>query len=86
MGSMMVTVRAHPRSSRTRLEWDGSVLHAWVTAPPVGGAANRALVEAVAGALGVGTGRIRLAAGASGRGKRLELEGVDPGLLETLRP
>ena len=82
---MLVTVRAHPRSSRTRVEWDGSVLHAWVTAPPAGGAANRALLEAVARALDVAGGRVRLAGGAAGRSKRLELDGVEVAALEALR-
>ena len=42
----MIRVRAHPGASRDRLEWDGEVLHVWVTARAVAGAANRALVAA----------------------------------------
>jgi uncharacterized protein len=71
-----IRVRAHPGASRERVEWDGEVLHAWVTARAVDGAANRALARAVARALGVPPSAVRIAAGERGRDKVLEVEGV----------
>lgn len=70
---MRITVRAHPGASRERAEWQGGVLHVWVTAPAVEGRANRALVQAVARALGVRPSAVALVAGERGRDKRYEV-------------
>jgi uncharacterized protein len=83
---MLLDVRAHPRASRAKLEWDGSVLHVWVSSPPVEGAANRALLKAVADGLGVPAGRVSLAGGPRSRSKRVEVSGLEAGALERLRP
>jgi len=76
---VILTVRAHPRAARERLEWDGELLHAWVTAPAVDDRANRAVVLAVARWLGVAPARVRLLSGARGRSKLVEVDG-DPDL------
>lgn len=80
-----LAVRAHPGASRSRAEWDGSTLHVWVTAPPVEGGANRALLEVVAAALGVRRSKVALVEGERSRQKVLEVEGLDPKRLERLR-
>jgi uncharacterized protein len=71
-----LTVRIHPRSSRSRLRWDGHTLDAWVTAPPVDGAANLAVVSTIAAWLGVPPSSIRLVAGHRSRTKVVEVEGL----------
>jgi hypothetical protein len=57
-----------------------------VTAPPVDGAANDALIRMIAGELGVSKSRVRLVAGAANRSKVLEIEGVAPDALRARWP
>jgi uncharacterized protein YggU (UPF0235/DUF167 family) len=71
---MLITVRVHPRASRARTAWDGDKLEVWVTAPPVGGAANTAVRKAVAVHLRVPLSAVSLKAGARGRTKIVEVE------------
>ena len=78
-------VRAHPGASRTGAAWDGAVLHVRVTARAVEGAANRALIQAVADALGVRRSAVSLVAGERARDKLVEVVGLDPTSLERLR-
>ena len=71
---MLITVRVHPRASRTKTAWKDGVLEVWVTTPPVEGAANRSVVEAVARHLGVRPSSVRLRSGSRGRTKLVEVE------------
>ncbi len=48
-----------------------------VTAPPEDGRANEAVVELVAGLLGVKRRQVTVARGQSSRGKQLEVTGLD---------
>jgi len=48
-----------------------------LTAPPVDGAANAALVRVLGEALGVPASAVRLASGATSRHKRVEVAGLD---------
>ncbi len=82
---MRIAARAHPGASRERLAWQDGVLHVWVTQRAVDGAANRALVRAVAAALGLRPSAVVLTAGDRGRDKVLEIEGADGAALERLR-
>ena len=52
------------------------VLRARVSAPPVEGAANHALVRLLADELGVARSAVRLVAGAAGRDKLIVVDGV----------
>ena len=70
---MLITVRVHPRASRPRAEWNGDVLEVWVSAPPAEGAANRAVLEAVAKVVGVPVSAVTLRSGARGRTKLVEV-------------
>jgi uncharacterized protein YggU (UPF0235/DUF167 family) len=81
---MRISVRAHPGASRDRLAWDGAVLHVWVTARAVEGAANRALLKAVAHGLEVRPAAVRLAGGDRSRDKAVEVDGLDAHVLERL--
>ena len=46
--TLRVAVRVHARAARPRRRWDGKTLELWVTQPPVGGAANEAVILTVA--------------------------------------
>ena len=48
-----------------------------LTAPPVEGAANEALVRFLGRGLGVAPSAVRIAAGTSGRSKRVAVSGID---------
>ena len=71
---MLITVRVHPRASRAKTAWSGDVLEVWVNAPPVEGAANRAVLEAVAKELGVRVSAVSLRSGAQSRTKVVEVK------------
>jgi uncharacterized protein (TIGR00251 family) len=75
-----IDVRVIPRSPRTGVEGvrDGRLL-VRVTAPPVDSAANEAVVAVLADTLGVPKRSVRLVAGATGRNKTIEVNGVDVG-------
>lgn len=68
-----VLVSVHPRASRRRLAEIDGVLHAWLTAAPVEGAANRELIALVADRYGVARSAIRIVSGKSARQKLLEI-------------
>ena len=55
-------------------------------APPVEGAANKALQAFIAAGLGISKSQVRLVAGEQSRLKRLEIVGVDEDALQRLLP
>ena len=69
----MIRIRVHPRASRARSSWSDGVLDLWVTAPPVDGAANRAVVAAVAKRFKVAESKVRLRSGGRSRVKLVEV-------------
>lgn len=76
-GTVRLTVRVSPRASRDSIAGvhDGA-LKVSLTAPPVEGAANAALVALLAKALGVPKRAVRIAGGETSRVKRVEIDGV----------
>jgi uncharacterized protein len=82
---LAMEVKVTPRASRDEIVGmrDG-VLGIRVTAPPVEDAANRAVVKLIAKRAGVARSRVRIARGARGRNKRIEIEDGGPELLERL--
>jgi uncharacterized protein len=78
---LMLSLRLTPKGGRDAIEGidilaDGrAVLRARVRAVASDGAANAALASLLGKALGVATGRIHLVAGATGRVKRLRIDG-----------
>jgi uncharacterized protein YggU (UPF0235/DUF167 family) len=70
---MLITVRVHPRASRAKIEQTGGGLEVWVTAPPAGGAANAAVLKAVAAHLDVPVSAVSIKSGAGGRTKVVEV-------------
>lgn len=76
MSDFVLAVRVTPRSSRAALEpGRGGVLAARVTAPPVDGAANDAVIALVAKAFGVPKRDVRIVGGDTSREKRLAIAG-----------
>jgi uncharacterized protein (TIGR00251 family) len=74
-----------PRASRS--EFAGThqgAVKVRLQAPPVDGAANEALVDFLAEALGVPRRMVRIVAGTSSRSKVVEVDGVDAGAVERL--
>jgi uncharacterized protein (TIGR00251 family) len=73
-----LSVRVQPRASRNEIVgFDAAgVLRVRVTAPPVDGAANKAVVEVLAAALDVPKADISIASGQTGRLKMVDVEGM----------
>jgi len=73
-GATRFRVKAHPKSSRSRVERreDGSY-EVWVREAPDKGRANEAVMEALAGFLGLPRSRVKLRSGAASRHKVIEL-------------
>jgi uncharacterized protein (TIGR00251 family) len=79
---MLLAVRVIPRSKRTVLEWDGEGLKAHLTAPPVDGAANEALIALLAERLEVPRRTIRIVRGGTSRYKTVEIPAITRETLE----
>lgn len=76
-GGVRFSVRVQPRASVTEITGVyGDALKARLTAPPVDGAANEALIDLLSSTFGIPTKAITIVAGASSRTKVVELEGV----------
>lgn len=71
-------VRVLPRSSRNEIVGEAEgVLKIKLTAPPVEGAANKALVEFLSSKFKVAKSRISIVTGQSGRSKVVAVEGIN---------
>lgn len=78
-----VDLLVQPRASRDRLgPVHGDRVKVAVTAPPVDGEANAAVIEVVARALGVARGAVEVIAGAASRRKTVRVRGVTGRTLE----
>ncbi len=76
-GSVTFAVRVVPRSSRSQIAGvEGGALKIKLTAPPVDGAANAALIEFVAEWLGVRRGAVSIVSGGKARNKLVRVNGV----------
>ncbi len=75
--AVRLSVRVQPRASRSEVvgEHDGA-LKVRLAAPPVEGEANRELVRFLSKLLGVAPSRVSVVAGATGKSKVVEVEGV----------
>lgn len=77
MKGARLSVRVQPRASKNEITgWSEGVLRVRLTAPPVDGAANEALVAFMAGTLGVRRADIALVSGEKSRTKTLEITGL----------
>ncbi len=73
---MRINVRVIPRSSKSVLEWEQGAIKARLKAPPVDGAANKALIELLAEQLAIPQRAITIVRGAASRQKTVEIEGM----------
>lgn len=79
---MRISVRVTPRSNRNSIEWSPGGLRVRLTAPPVDGAANDALVSLLAERLGIAKREISVVHGATSRQKIVEVNGITAAELE----
>ena len=78
-GGVRLRLRVQPRASRTEVAGThGDAIRVRLTAPPVDGAANEALVRFLAERLGVSRAAVRVVSGDTSRSKVVEVEGVGP--------
>ncbi len=73
---MRIGVRVIPRSGKNLIEWEEDGLKVRLTAPPVEGAANEALVALLAQCLGLPKRDIQIVHGTTGRHKIVEISGM----------
>jgi len=76
MAPVKLSIRVTPRAARDELcGWRDKQLAVKVTAPPVKGAANRAVIKLLAKALGLRAADINIISGQSSRDKMVAIEG-----------
>ena len=79
METVNLSVHATPKSSKNAfMGWRDGVLCLKITAPPVEGAANEAIIKFLAKELKIKKSQITLAKGEKSREKRFELTGISP--------
>jgi hypothetical protein len=80
--SAVIRVRVQPRASRDEIVgWQADTLRLRVSAPPLEGRANDAVVQLIARGAGVARGAVSVVAGARGRDKLVRVAGVTPDAL-----
>jgi uncharacterized protein len=83
--ALLVDVLVVPRASRVAVgPAVGDRLRVAVTAPPVDGAANAAVIDALAQAFGVRRTAVRIVRGETGRRKTVRIDGGSPRTLQAL--
>ena len=79
---MRINVRVIPRSSKNLIEWEEGGLKVRLTAPPIDGAANDALIALLAQCLGLHKRDIQIVHGTTGRHKIVEITGMHAEAIE----
>lgn len=83
--ALTIDVLVVPRSSRAAVgPWVGDRLRVAVAAPPVDGAANAAVIEALAAAFSVRRTAVTIVRGERGRRKTVRIDGASRATLERL--
>ena len=73
----VLSIKLQPKSSVTQIGNEhGGMLRVKVTAPPVDGAANEALIKLLAGKLGCARSQVTIVRGVSSREKVVRVEGL----------
>jgi len=84
-GALTIDILVVPRASRTTVgPMVGDRLRVAVTAPPVDGEANAAVIDALAEAFGVRRAAVTIVRGERGRRKTIRIEGATSALLQRL--
>jgi uncharacterized protein (TIGR00251 family) len=84
-GALIIDIQVVPRSSRAAVgPAVGDRLRVAVTAPPVDGAANAAVIEALAEAFGVRRAGVSIVRGTTGRRKTVRIAGATRAALDRL--
>ena len=73
---MRIVVKVIPRSSKNSIEWEQDNLKVRLTAPPVDGLANEALIALLAERLALPKRAITIVSGTTSRQKIVEIEGM----------
>jgi len=77
MPDALLRLHVTPRGSRNEITgWRDNVLCVKITAPPVEGAANAAIVKVIADVLGVRTSQVELVQGDKSREKTVKVSGL----------
>lgn len=79
-GGAAISVRVNPRSPKNEISeilQDGTI-KVRLTAPPVDGKANQALIEFIAKVLDVKTNQVDIVAGQTGKDKLITITGLNP--------
>lgn len=77
MADTLLRLHVTPRGSRNEIVgWRENVLYIKITAPPVEGAANSAIVKFVADSLNVRKSQVELVSGDKSREKTLRISGL----------
>ena len=79
---MLIDVKVIPHSRQNVLLWEQGMLKARLTAPPMDGAANEALVALLADRLHLPKRAIQIVRGATARQKTVEITGLTVADLE----
>jgi uncharacterized protein len=83
-GGSELRLHVRPGASRPGLSGlHGGALALRVGARPIGGAANREVVDLLAGALGVPGSSLEIVAGERGREKRIRIRGLGPEMIRS---
>ena len=75
--SALLKLHVNPRGSKNEISgWRDDALCVKITAPPVDGAANAAVVKFIAGTLGVRKSAVRIISGEKSREKTIEIDNM----------
>lgn len=72
-------IRATPRAKKSEISeiLEDGTIKVRLTAPPVEGKANKALVEFLSQILGISSAQIKIISGKTGRNKLVRIDGID---------
>lgn len=85
MAETLLKLHVTPRGSRNEISgWRDDTLCVKITAPPVEGAANTAILKFIADSLGIRKSQIELVSGEKSREKTLRITGVSDAEMRAL--